>query len=237
MKRFIFIFLALPLLITNCTRKPVADFIASATEVGIGEFITFTNRSLDAKDYEWDFGDGYISTNYNVSHYYDSPGTYLVRLKAFGKDGFSIASLSISVLQTDLQITVEEYYEPYYLVPDIHVRLYPTILDWEQETNLFAEGYTNVDGVVTFLNVYPQKYYVDVYGPNHDNYTLASEDAGFIETQDLRPGGINYFTALVDYYPPNARKTENRLSIKQSKKAAIKLTDPRKASDKRLITK
>jgi hypothetical protein len=232
MKRFALLILALPIFLSGCHREPVADFIASATEAGIGETIVFTNRSIDGIDYEWDFGDGYTSTKYNVSHYYEDPGTYTVTLKAFGKEGYSIATLSIAVFQTYLEIMVEEYYEPYYIVPDVRVRVYPTITDWENETNLFAEGHTDADGFVTFEGLFPQRYYIDVYGPNHDNYKLAEEDAGFIETQVLEPGFLNKFTAIVDYYPPGMRQTDNTKVLKDMKKSATIQSEPRKAKER-----
>lgn len=232
MKRSIIFLSGLLLLLTSCHREPLADFIASKTDVGIGEVVTFTNRSLDADDFEWNFGDGYISNNYNVTHHFEEPGVYEVSLKAFGRDGVSIATIPITVRQTYLEITVEEYYEPYYLVTDIRVRLYPTVKDWEDETNLVVEGYTDADGVVTFSGLFPQRYYVDVNGPNHDNYTLAAEDVAWIETQMLIPGVVNLFTAVVDYYEPGARNTDSSLHSKQNKKASIRVSEPRKASER-----
>jgi len=235
MKRLFFFILIVPLLITACVREPIADFTASATEVGVGETIIFTNRSLDSRNFEWDFGDGYISTNYNVSHYYEQPGTYLVQLKAFGREGVSVSMLSIRVYNTLLEITVEEYYEPFYLVPDVRVRLYPTVEDWEMEKNMVAEGYTDNQGVIIFGEdelLFPKRYYIDVYGPYHDNYTLTSEDVAWIETQVLVPGEHNYFTAVVDYYEPEGRATKNTLSLKANKKSAVSVSEPRKPSDR-----
>jgi PKD repeat protein len=232
MKRLFILIFIVPLIFTACKREPVADFIASATQVGVGENIIFTNRSLDAKDFEWDFGDGYISYNYNVTHFYEEPGNYQVKLKAFGKDGVSIATLNITVLQTYLEITVEEYYEPFYLVSDVRVRLYPTVQDWENQTNLVVQGFTNNQGVITFSGLFPKRYYVDVYGDYHDNYELAADDVAWIETHVLIPGELNLFTAVVDYYPPGARKSDNSLNLKQSKKVSIKLSEPRKVSER-----
>jgi len=232
MKRIAFFLLTFPLLFISCEREPVADFLASATEVGIRETIVFTNRSVDSDDFEWDFGDGYTSTRYNASHYYDEPGNYVVQLKAYGREGVSVASLNIRVVQTYLEITVEEYYEPYYLVPDVRVRLYPTVQDWENETNMIAQGNTDDEGVVVFAGLYPKRYYVDVYGPNHDNYQLAEDDVLFIETDVLEPGFYNKFTALVDYYPPGMRSSDDTKALKSLKKSAIIKTEPRVAKER-----
>ncbi len=229
MKRLILLFSAIPIFLSSCVRDPVADFIASETLVNINESIVFTNRSLDAIDYRWDFGDGYYSFNYNVSHAYDAPGIYTVSLEARSRDGkVDIRYLDIEVV-TSLIVKVEEYYEPYYLVPDVRVRLYPTLTDWQNETGMIAEGYTNGDGRIRFDGLLPKRYYVDVYGPNHDNYKLAEEDAGFIETDVLIAGELNLFTALVDYYPPSTRPSDDTQILKNLQKTAVKTTESRKA--------
>jgi PKD repeat protein len=63
-----------------------ADFYASATNVSIGESITFTSTSTGYADsYEWDFGDGTnIVGNYsNTTHTYYEAGTYTVSLTVY----------------------------------------------------------------------------------------------------------------------------------------------------------
>jgi gliding motility-associated-like protein len=43
----------------------------------------FINNSLGGLRFEWDFGDGFTSTQDNPTHLYNSVGTYTVKLKAF----------------------------------------------------------------------------------------------------------------------------------------------------------
>jgi len=47
-------------------------------------FVTFTNNSVNATTYLWDFGDGGTSTSPNPTHTYNSYGVYTVKLKATG---------------------------------------------------------------------------------------------------------------------------------------------------------
>ena len=61
---------------------PVAGFTPSATQVTVGETVTFTNTSQNATAYSWDFGDGGSSTQANPSHSYSSEGLYAVELTA-----------------------------------------------------------------------------------------------------------------------------------------------------------
>lgn len=226
MKRLIIILAVVPLLFTSCTKDPYADFVTSTLVAEVGETVSFTNRSLDANSYEWDFGDGYYSTTLNAAHEWLEPGTYEVALTAYGKDGridIGITDIVVRYLYTaDIEITVEEYDDPYYIVEEISVRLYSSVLDWEEEYNMLVEGYTGGDGTITFLNVplpYNRRVYVDVYGPFHDNYQLASEDVGWIETDVLVPDALNYFTAVVDYYPDGKKSATSRKDIKAVYKA------------------
>ncbi|MGC9331275.1 MAG: PKD domain-containing protein, partial [Bacteroidales bacterium] len=65
--------------ITVTEAAPVADFTASPTYSCDGN-VQFTDQSSNADTYEWDFGDGNISTDPNPLHTYASDGTYTVSL-------------------------------------------------------------------------------------------------------------------------------------------------------------
>lgn len=47
---------------------------------------SFSNTSINATTYAWDFGDGTTSTEENPTHTYSGPGEYLVTLFAYGCD-------------------------------------------------------------------------------------------------------------------------------------------------------
>ncbi len=210
MKRLALLLIAIPLIISGCTREPYADFSIPRNTINVGEVLYFTNRSQDARSFEWDFGDGYSSNNFNVSHYWDAPGIFTVTLTAFGRDDrVDIYRQDIIVEEplADLKVIVKEYINEY-IVPDISVILYPTLNDWNNQTNAIGEGFTGTDGSVVFSGLDPgQMYYVDVYSEYYDNYQLASEDVKWIETQVLNAGTLNSFIAYVDYYPPQLKKS------------------------------
>jgi PKD repeat protein len=189
-----------------CMHEPRADFIASSTRVEVFETIYFTNTSSENADYfEWDFGDGTYSNAVNVQHFYSKAGLYVVTLTAFNGSRLSDqASITIEVLTTALDVIVEEYYD-HYRVPEASVILYPTLDDWDFETNPVVEGYTDADGIVRFENLNPVIYYVDVWHPNHNNYQLASEDVGWIMTDPLIRNVVNEFVAYVDYVGTKSR--------------------------------
>jgi hypothetical protein len=200
MKKIYFLMLIFSLLITSCEITPNAFFYSNKVDAQVGEEVIFTNDSYNAVEYEWDFGDGTYSTAVNPVHVYNSSGTFEVVLTAFaGRGNSDKAYQTINIIiPTTLVIEVLEYYDMY-PVRNASVILYPTLRDWDAETNMISEGFTNSGGKVIFTNVNEYVYYIDVWEAHHNNYTLRNEDVGFIRTQQLRPNEINRFVAYVDY--------------------------------------
>lgn len=215
MKKSIFLIIALSILTFSCQRTPVASFVVSDITVLEDEDVFFTNSSLDAAIFEWDFGDGVFASSPNVVHSYDQAGIYDVKLTVWSKNGNKRdeAYQTITVLEPAiLEVEVLEYYD-LYAVGGASVILYPTYLDWLDETNMIDEEFTDQDGFVVFTYLMPGRYYVDVWEANHDNYTLAEEDIAFIET-DFLTGGLNYFLAYVDYYVTTKSKLERSRDLR-----------------------
>jgi len=207
MKQILTILAILSLMLTSCYKEPFANARITPLPAFVDEEITFTNLSENAAHVEWDMDDGTITSVFSPSYSFELPGLYDVMLTAFGEKGdVSVAHFDVEVIG-DLKIIVKEYYDEY-VVSDARVRLYPTLYDWENETNLAAESYTNSDGECVFANLNYQRYYVDVFETWHDNYTLAAEDGGvqWIETPLLSPNLFYIFTAYVDVYDTPATK-------------------------------
>lgn len=78
---------AIALLLPGCQRHPVADFDMSTETAMVGETVSFSNKSLHADHFEWDFGDGRVSTAADPAHAYVASGAYDVELTAFSKNG------------------------------------------------------------------------------------------------------------------------------------------------------
>ncbi len=86
--------LAASLLITSllpgCSRPPVAEFGASITVGQVPLVVEFTNKSKNADDFHWDFGDGSVSDAVDastVTHEYNKAGIFTVMLTAGIKKG------------------------------------------------------------------------------------------------------------------------------------------------------
>lgn len=200
-KLFYTLLLIIPLGFTACTLRPVADFYVDEQVVYIGEEVWFTNESYNATDFEWDFGDGTWTDVANPIHAFNASGTYEVVLTAYSRKGVTDqAAITITVLTpTILEIEVLEW-EQEYAVDNANVRLYPTLLDWDEETNMVIEGNTNSNGKVVFFDLEQTQYYVDVWETNHNNFDLRGyENDAYLRTPLLVPNEINYFIAWVDY--------------------------------------
>ncbi|KKG14163.1 hypothetical protein EO94_15715 [Methanosarcina sp. 2.H.T.1A.3] len=59
---------------------PVANFSSNVTSGSAPLSVQFTDSSLNATGWDWDFGDGFNSTEQNPSHVYVSSGSYTVNL-------------------------------------------------------------------------------------------------------------------------------------------------------------
>jgi PKD repeat protein len=169
------------------------------TEPEVGQEVYFHNKSHNAVDFEWDFGDGVTSTAESPVHVFTGTGSFDVILKVYSKNGTTDeATITINVLiPTLLEIEVLEFYQEY-AVAGASVWLYPTLIDWEDQTNVDAEGFTDSDGIVVFSHLGPWVYYVDVWEATHDNYALKQENIEYIRTDEIIPNKINRFLAYVD---------------------------------------
>lgn len=226
MKKIILSTLVLPFIFVSCKMLPEAYFSASPGDPTVGEEVWFRNESDNASSYEWDFGDGYISNEPEPSHRYMATGSYKVVLTVWSHNGLSDeASLVIDVrIPTLLEIEVLEYYDEY-PVSGASVMLYPTLVDWDMETNMIIEGFTDSKGMIVFSGLDNFVHYVDVWEEKHNNYALRDEDVGFIRTPEIMPNSINRFIAYVDFV--EGTKGEGR----RGSKAVIRKIE-RKFADK-----
>lgn len=228
MKKIIYLSFALPLILFSCESTPEAHFYTDTVEPAVGHEVLFTNDSHNAKSFEWDFGDGFVSYEENPIHIYTGTGTYDVILTAFSKKDLSDkATLTLEVvIPTLLEIEVREYYSED-LIPDASVILYSSLTDWDAnaQENKTSEGYSDAYGVVVFSDLEPFVYYVDVWEQTHDNYSLRDEDVGFIRTPEIIPHHINRFIAWVDIADHGkgiGRETRNFVVKKLERKASFK---------------
>lgn len=204
MKRLITILPLLSLIVTSCYREPFAEATVDLNPAFVGEYVRFTSLSTNADYVEWDMDDGYTYNTPVVDHYFVDPGSYDVRLRAFGpKKGVSTAVVPMEVIGSEITIEVREY-EQEYLIPEVEINLFLTYDDWFDLNwdNAIGPFYTDNYGQVTIDGLSYQKYYVDAYyrigNEGYSNEILGLEDVYWIETQLLTGWETHFFTAYVD---------------------------------------
>jgi PKD repeat protein len=200
MKRIFYISLFIPLFLISCESTPDAAFYIDNAEPEVGQEVLFTNSSANAERFEWDFGDNTWTDEPNPIHVYTGTGTFQVKLTAFSKSGLeatAFATIDVKI-PTLLEVEVLEYYDGY-PVENASVIIYPTLDDWNAETNEITEGFTDADGFVIFSHLDAFVYYLDIWEAHHNNYALKVEDVNFIRTPQIKLHSINRFTAYVDY--------------------------------------
>lgn len=80
--------------------NPVASFTTSSDTIYKGNAVSFTNNSIGAISYSWNFGDSTTSSTINPSHSYSNKGSYTVTLIASTPCGTDQKTKSIIVLDT-----------------------------------------------------------------------------------------------------------------------------------------
>jgi len=89
-----------------------ASFSIDSTQ---GNTVTFTNTSLAAKTYQWNFGDGSaVDTSMSPSHTYASPGTYTVQLIAGDCPYYDSSSKFVNITATGINS-----------IEDARLKIYP----------------------------------------------------------------------------------------------------------------
>ena len=82
MKSNIFLFLTSALILSSCGKKPTSDFTWSPNQPKAGQAVSFSNKSIDAKKYDWNLGNMKISSDKDPQNVYDAAGNYIVDLTA-----------------------------------------------------------------------------------------------------------------------------------------------------------
>lgn len=235
MKRVILLLsLSISLIISSCDTnpEPISDFFISNNELSIGQEIIFHNNSVNADHYEWNFGDGTFSNDEEPIHCYDAPGSYEVTLTVHSRNGRmsqSFMSLEITVptlLWIDVALYPCEDDSVLQYITNARVRLYPTLADWDQETNALIEGYTDQYGCIVFSHLPNAEYYVDIQSDKYNNEKLGLEDAYNIYIPEIQPNFINWYIFYVDELSKgHSEKTIAGLSgIHKQRKQIIKKT-------------
>jgi PKD repeat protein len=179
------------ILVTN--PPPAVAFTANPTNGVVPLTVNFTNLTIGATNYTWDFGDGHSSTNFQPVNTYSNVGLYTVSLVADGPGGISSLTHTNFILVTNPPPTVAFTANPTngsapLTVNFTNLTVGATNYSWD-----FGDGHssTNVQSVNTYTNA--------------GTYTVSLVADG--------PGGVTSLThtnfILVTNPPPTVAFTAN----------------------------
>jgi len=161
---------------------PIPDFSSVIDD----KTVTFTNLSVNATSYSWDFGDGSaLSTETNPVYTYTAYGDFDVRLTATGEGGSEIKKITISVVKVWPVITIDG-----------------SFADWAAVSSFYsgygADGGSLTEAKVT-SNAATSKLYIyingDLSAANHVIQTLINADGNTStgwQTTNLATNGAEY---------------------------------------------
>ena len=121
---------------------PLANFSSSASP---GNIVAFNNLSINASNYEWDFGDGNSSSITNPVHTYSSSGNYTVTLIANYCDYSDTIVQNVNTLLAGIATS---------MVPG-----YPSIFPNPVTNQLNIFAYSKKIETITLINCYGQSMY------------------------------------------------------------------------------
>jgi len=155
--------------LSGCKKDPVlpiADFTFDPTEITIYDSVTFTNASIDADTYAWNFDDGTTSTEMNPIHVYKVAGGYTVILVATNADGDTEITKEVTVNEPHNYYTLDG--TEFVIDSDMFWYTSPRGGDSYIRLLTIVSGQDNPD----LLKIYPNK----GLGELPDTYTWDSEN-------------------------------------------------------------
>jgi len=151
--------------IVPAPNPPVANFIAS-TAVTCTTEVDFSNSTLNATSFLWDFGDGNISIIPNPTHIYTISGSYLVQLIATNNYGTDTSS-QLLVIQNNITPATPVCNPIPYLFPQVEITQFELNgITVNSTANVFYEDFTcSFQTHLARNTTYNMKYYMyDIAG-------------------------------------------------------------------------
>lgn len=190
-------------LLTNCQKPPTPEFsYTPVTNPEAGDSIKFTNESIEALTYEWDFGNGTSSTIEHPFVIYEDPGNVDVTLTATNEAG----SISITKSLGINRPTILGFYvfedDTTTQINNCEVWVYDNQSDFEAFNEPQFFKFTDSEGFAQFQNMEAQAYYVIVYKETDTGIWIAGGS-----TSSLTLNEENLFLIVSVFLPDEAKKS------------------------------
>jgi len=191
---------------------PIAGFAFSPMNPKMGEEVQFIDESQDPEgkklNYNWDFGDGYTSTQNNPIHKFTDGGEYTIKLTIRDDEGeIDTISEKINIIQTyDLTIEVKDI---------LGLAVSNTKIELFTDGECCASGSTDENGKLVFTELPKGNYEIQTKTMGVTTSTTCSLTQSITEQMQVvlsistisLIGGAVAFVALLMVYLIRRRKT------------------------------
>ena len=179
---------------TSCDKKPQGDAPKARFEYSVEDLtVTFTNQSVDAETYAWDFGDGSaISAEENPIHEYATEGTYKVTLTAKNQFGEKAASLNVVVEKPLFKLKIDGNFADWDELP-AELLAVAEVDDWAYLENLYKIKFISDKKKIYFYMEFNggQEEGVDIVGPIDMMIDIDGDAAIGMDTWLWSPSGVD----------------------------------------------
>jgi PKD repeat protein len=207
----LFILILLAFILQSCDKGPTAAFsYQPADNPEAGETINFINESIDATDYQWDFGNGKTSEEDSTGTIFDEKGSYTVSLLAFNEAGSDSISEIIQI--NDPTIMGFFVFEPDSVTPlaDCNIWVYDNEEEWDEMVEPQFNKFTDEEGFADFKNLESIPYYLIMFKETDEGLYITG---GYTEALELNTG--NYYAVVSEFIPADGlQATGNSTALK-----------------------
>lgn len=191
-KLFPFFLLSLILMI-GCQKDPYnfndlaptvkSFFTTSDTNFDMDAEIRFTNSSVNAESYSWDFGDGTKSTEKDPVKIYTAAGTFTVTLKAVGPGGTGTYSTDFTIIDPS---QIADKYNTLYFIENGNKAIKKMSLEPGAAAEMVADITGKVGVGIAYDSINAKIYFSDF--TNSDNGRIFRMDTTGANVEELVSG-------------------------------------------------
>ncbi|MEX2371279.1 MAG: PKD domain-containing protein [Bacteroidales bacterium] len=204
---------------SGCKKPPVAEFSYSpSVNPEMGDSIKFLNESEEALTFEWEFGDGMVSSDEHPFAIYETTGSKVVNLTATNEAGSTVATKTLTINEPTILGFIVFESDTVTVLENCEIWVYDNQFDFEELNEpQFIEN-TDNEGIALFMNLEAQSYYVIAYKETDTGYWIAGGS-----TASLSLNQLNAYSIICEFVPDEVKKKSLTDSFKPGNLVPVKM--------------